>query len=182
MSTVKIECDLHNLLWRESLIIKLRIFINTWTLVCFSSIHFVCLERPLLKLLVEWALSHCWCLFFYKEQNAQWLSVYGPHIYCFYCDNMHSTFWKSLLWWTIMKVYSINIFTITINVDLVDFLKQFCFHSLNTILIEFLMCVNLHIGDSVFSSETILIAACFTEYFILENFCAVHLLSSSRNS
>lgn len=127
MSTVKIECDLHNLLWRESLIIKLRIFINTWTLVCFSSIHFVCLERPLLKLLVEWALSHCWCLFFYKEQNAQWLSVYGPHVYCFYCDNMHSTFWKSLLWWTIMKVYSINIFTITINVDLVDFLKQFLF-------------------------------------------------------
>lgn len=26
-----------------------------------------------------------------------------------------------------MKVYSINIFTITINVDLVDFLKQFLF-------------------------------------------------------
>lgn len=81
--------DLHNL-WRESLIMKLKIFINTWTLVCFSSdIHFVCLETTLLKLLVKWALSHFLCLFFYKEQNAQWLSVYGAHIYC-YCDNIHS--------------------------------------------------------------------------------------------
>lgn len=77
-------------------------------------------------------------------------------------------------WWTIMKVYSLNIFTITINVDLVDFLKQFLFllfeHNFDRIPNTF-ECT--YWWECLFFKEIILIAACFasplkTVYIIIQ--------------